>query len=112
MDAIELITLCRGLGATLIPNKDKLRIRSPQPLPADIMAALRQEKMQVIAELERQIQDESTCWFLAEWRRVSIPEWRRVLRECIENHNKQREDYTRWMLREILEDPDCKENHL
>lgn len=40
-----------------------------------------------------------------EWRRVSIPDWRRILRESIEQGDKKREEYARWMLREILLDP-------
>ena len=45
-------------------------------------------------------------WMLWEWRRVSIPEWRRILRECIESRDGRREEYARWMLREVLLDPD------
>jgi hypothetical protein len=46
---------------------------------------------------------------LWEWRRVSIPEWRRILQESIDDGDQQREDYARWMLREILLDPDYEE---
>jgi hypothetical protein len=48
-------------------------------------------------------------WMLWEWRRVSIPEWRRILQESIDKADKQREEYARWMLREILLDPDYEE---
>lgn len=46
---------------------------------------------------------------LWEWRRVSIPEWRRILEESINCRDLRREDYARWMLRDILLDPDYGE---
>ncbi|HZA23970.1 MAG TPA: hypothetical protein VFA32_15445, partial [Dehalococcoidia bacterium] len=46
---------------------------------------------------------------LWEWRRVSIPEWRRILQESADCGDKRREDYARWMLWEILLDPDYEE---
>jgi hypothetical protein len=46
---------------------------------------------------------------LEEWRQVSIPEWRRILGESIDNGDNRREEYARWMLREILLDPDYEE---
>jgi hypothetical protein len=48
-------------------------------------------------------------WMLWEWRRGSIPEWRRILQESISQGNTRREQYVRWMLREILLDPDYPE---
>lgn len=47
---------------------------------------------------------------LWEWRRVSIPEWQRILRESVDSGDSRREEYARWMLREILLDPDCEES--
>jgi hypothetical protein len=49
-------------------------------------------------------------WMLWEWRRVSIPEWRRILRESADHGDRRREEYARWMLREILLDPDYEES--
>jgi hypothetical protein len=46
---------------------------------------------------------------LWEWRRISIPEWRRILRESIDKGDHQREEYARWMLQDILLDPDYEE---
>jgi hypothetical protein len=109
MDTLELITLCRGMGAVLIPMNDKLKIKAPQPLPENILTALSQEKPRVIAELRYQLQQESECWFLAEWRRISIPDWRRILLESINAKDIKREEYSRWMLKEVLEDPEYKE---
>src|ERR671919_115032 len=33
---------------------------------------------------------------LWEWRRVSLPEWRRILQESIGSGNTRREEYARW----------------
>ena len=48
-------------------------------------------------------------WMLWEWRRVSIPQWRDVLNESIEKPDKKREEYARWMLRDVLLDPEYGE---
>ena len=48
-------------------------------------------------------------WMLWEWRRISIPEWRRILQESIDQRDQRREEYARWMLRDILLDPDYEE---
>ena len=45
-------------------------------------------------------------WMLWEWRRVSIPEWRRILQESHRQGDSHREEYARWMLKEILLDPE------
>ena len=48
-------------------------------------------------------------WMLWEWRRVSIPAWRRILQGSIASRDQEREEYARWMLRDILLDPDYPE---
>jgi hypothetical protein len=49
------------------------------------------------------------CWVLEQWRKESIPEWQGKLRESIENGDHEGEGYARWMLREILLDPEDQE---
>jgi hypothetical protein len=49
-------------------------------------------------------------WMLWEWRRVSIPEWQRILKQSLELGNIQSEKYARWMLRDILLDPGYPED--
>jgi len=44
------------------------------------------------------------AYTLSEWRRASIPEWRRILSESIEQGEADREKYARWMLSEVLFD--------
>lgn len=49
-------------------------------------------------------------WMLWEWRRVSIPQWRHILDEATKAGPKHRERYARWMLRDVLLDPDYRED--
>jgi hypothetical protein len=105
-DITALIEMCRGLGATLTPLEGRLKIQAPSPLPEDIIAELRLAKNEILTELRYRLRKESECWLLEEWRRISIPEWRRILRESIESGDRKREDYARWMLADILQDPD------
>ena len=51
-------------------------------------------------------------WVLWEWRRVSIPEWRHILGESVKAGDVRREGYARWMLREVLLDPEYQEDEL
>lgn len=60
-------------------------------------------------ELKRQLKSEAECWLLEEWYRISLPEWRRILNKRIEGQDKKREEYARWMLKEILDDPEYEE---
>mgnify|MGYP001404698946 CR=1 FL=1 len=48
-------------------------------------------------------------WVLREWRRLSIPDWRRILEKSITANDTAREAYARWMLRDILYDPSYQE---
>lgn len=48
-------------------------------------------------------------WMLWQWRRVSIPDWRRILQESVDQGDSKREEYARWMLREVLLDPEYEE---
>ena len=43
-------------------------------------------------------------WILSEWRKASIPNWRKILSESIEQGEAGREEYARWMLNEVLFD--------
>lgn len=58
------------------------------------------------AGLEPFLEEGFEPWMLWEWRRVSIPEWRTILEESIEQGDTRREKYARWMLRDVLLDPD------
>ncbi len=101
-----LLEQCRILGAKITPLEGRLKIEAATPLPDDLIAELKVAKSEILAELKHQLRKESECWILEEWRRISIPEWRKILRECIKTGDRKREDYARWMLLEILQDPD------
>ena len=82
-----LIKQCRDLQVSLIPVGDKLKMKGPRPLPDELMAALKEVKNDVMAELHRQLRLEAECWVLKEWRRTSLPTWRRILKESIQNND-------------------------
>ena len=46
---------------------------------------------------------------LEKWLRVSIPEWRRILIESTDKGDNRCAEYARWMLRDILLDPEYGE---
>lgn len=102
----DLLEECRHLGATLTVVDDRIRVKAPQPLPNEILNELRESKSQILAELRHQLKEEATCWLLEEWRRSSLPEWREILKNSIASGDKNREEYARWMLSEILDDTD------
>ena len=67
------------------------------------------EELLAKAGLEPTLDEGVEPWMLWEWRRVSIPEWQRILQESIAVGDQRREAYARWMLREVLLDPDYQE---
>jgi len=109
MDISLLLEKCRELGATFTPLDGRLRVQAPQPLPDELMADLKEAKSEILAELQRPLMGQNDFWLLEEWRRTSIPGWRRILQESIESNNTRREEYARWMLREVLDDPEYRE---
>ena len=67
------------------------------------------EELLTRAGYEPAVEEGFEPWMLWEWRRVSIPEWQRILQESIAVGDQRREAYARWMLREVLLDPDYQE---
>jgi hypothetical protein len=109
MNAATLLEKCRSFGATFIPMNDRFKVRAPEPLPEELITELRRAKSEIIAELRHESKIRGDCWLLEEWRRISLPEWRKILQVSIETGNANREQYARWMLREVLDDPEYKE---
>jgi len=109
MNAITLIERCRRLGATFTTVNDHIKVQAPEPLPDDLITGLREAKSQVIIQLRRELKNQAECWLLEEWRRISLPEWQWILKESMEGKDWKREEYARWMLREVLEDPEYRE---
>ncbi|MFC2000146.1 hypothetical protein ACFLXE_05255 [Chloroflexota bacterium] len=102
MEASSLIDECRAMGATFTLVGDQVRVRASNPLPDCLVATLRQLKPDVVAVLRGEKDKGFHCWMLEEWRRVSIPDWQRILAQSIEQGDTGREKYARWMLREVL----------
>jgi len=109
-NVVDLMERCRVLGAIFIHLNDRFKVQAPQPLPDDIIADLKEAKQFILQELRRQLRNESECWLLEEWRRTSIPEWRNILRQSIQAKDTKRQEYARWMLKEILLDPEYTED--
>ena len=103
MDLVSVLERCKALGITLTPVGNKLRMYPFSAIPPDLVEELRKNKAQIISLLRKV---DFNSWVLEEWRRVSIPEWRRILQESIDKKDQKREEYARWMLREILLDPE------
>jgi hypothetical protein len=109
-DVKALIEKCEALGATFTPLSDRFKVEAPHPLPDELVAELKKAKPQVMDELRWGLWDKAECWLLEEWAKTSIPGWREKLKEAIDIKNTKREEYARWMLREILEDPEYLED--
>ena len=111
-NALDLVKKARECGATFNLIDGHVRIRAPQPLSESLLAELRKFKPEVISELRRErsvLSKESEYWLLEEWRKTSIPNWRKILQESINTNDIKREEYALWMLREMLEDPEYLE---
>ena len=110
MNVSALIERCRILGATFVPYTDWVKVRAPAPLPDELIRELKASKHAVLAELKHERRRENDCWLLEQWRNTAIPEWRRILHMSAESNDTGREEYARWMLKEVLKDPDYPED--
>ena len=61
------------------------------------------------AGLEPSVEKGFEPWMLWEWRRVSTPQWRIILNESMAQDDTKREEYARWMLRDVLLDPEYRD---
>lgn len=106
-DVSRLLEECQALGASFRTVGRRVFVRAEKPLPGPLMDALRAARPQVKAAIDARCWAE--CWVLWEWRRVSIPEWRRILAESMEAGDQERTEYAVWMLGEVLQHADCME---
>ena len=105
MDATDILNRLRDLGVEVRADGDDLLLVPGSKVPADLASAISGARAEVISQLA----DGREPWILGEWRRVSIPDWRRILTDSIEQGDGRREDYARWMLREVLLDLEYEE---
>jgi hypothetical protein len=108
MELETILDQVKQLGINFTVAGDRIRYRPASRMPPDLIETLRSHKAELLQALRQRQTPESdlACWVLEEWRRVSIPEWRRILKDSIEQGDRKREEYARWMLREVLLDPE------
>ena len=104
-DIRALVDEARALGAHFVVTGEKVKVGAPVPLPSELVTKLRQHKTELVEYLNL----DHEPWMLKEWRKLSIPEWRQILEESKQSNESRRADYARWMLREILLDPEYEE---
>lgn len=97
--AAELIKKIDSSKRKLSLKMGRLELDVPLDLPDALVDLLRQHKPELLAYLQRESFD---CWVLEEWRRCSIPQWREILAKSEMRGDKDRVDYARWMLGEVL----------
>ena len=98
----------RDLAERISRGRQAVRIANQRGLDTSEWKR-RLEELFAAAGCEPKVEEGLEPWMLWEWRRVSIPPWRRILQESAEEGNCKRMEYARWMLREILLDPDYEE---
>ena len=106
----EILKRLNERGVSIKVDGDDLVLSPATGVPQDLVTAIRENKTSLLMYLTNDQDSESfEPWALREWRRVSIPEWRRILAETLDDGDKKREEYARWMLRDILLDPEYQE---
>jgi hypothetical protein len=113
MDRLTLLTQAAEAGLRVTADGDRLIVRGPRKAEP-IAKALLEHKAEIMALLsdpdrEPAVEEGLVPWMLWEWRRISIPEWRSILQESIVKGDARREEYARWMLRDILLDHEYRE---
>ena len=107
MEVTEILSRLQYLGVEVKADGDNLLLVPGSRVPTDLVSAIRGSKAEVLSRLA----DDFEPWMLWEWRRISIPEWRRILSESMKRADHRREKYARWMLAEVLLDPEDEEPH-
>jgi hypothetical protein len=110
MDAEIILKNVQQLGVTLTLVGNKIRYTPKSQITSELLEELKEHRSEILSKLRQEQNTTVQCWILEEWRQTSLPSWRRILKESVEQNNKNREEYARWMLKEVLEDPEYKEN--
>ena len=116
MNVEQLLDRLRRHGVAVSFSGGKIRLVPGSRVPAYLVARLQDKKAAVcnyfLARHDHFGTSETEthgCLPLELWRRLSLPEWRENLRQSTESGDKNQEEYARWMLREILLDPQYRE---
>ena len=88
----------RGIELTLIGNSIHYKAREGL-LDRTLLMDMHNHKQELIDQL-RQLEEGDRV--LDRWRRDSIPQWKAILAESIDEVDEGRRDYAIWMLREVL----------
>ena len=109
----EILKRLTERGVSIKVDGDDLVLSPATDVPQDLVRVIRENKASLLLHLAHDHGREAfEPWVLWEWRRVSIPEWRHILGESVEAGDVRREGYARWMLREVLLDPEYQEDEL
>ncbi len=100
----------RDLAERIGRGREAVRIANQRGLDTSEWKR-RLEELFAAAGCEPKVEEGLEPWMLWEWRRVSIPLWRDILKESVIKGDIQREEYARWMLMEILLDPAYEEGN-
>ena len=114
MNVEQLLDRLRRHGVSVSVSGGQIRLVPGSRVPGHLVALLQDNKAAVcnyfFANPDSSGTGRHDCWPLELWRRLSIPEWRERLRQSVESGDKNQEEYARWMLREILLDPQYREH--
>jgi hypothetical protein len=100
MDVTQLLDTLRALGVSMIPNGNRLRVRPASKVPIHLWPLIERYKPEILQTLTPPT---PIPWMLEEWRRQSIPQWRRIYRESVAKGGEMRAEYAVWMLTQVLE---------
>ena len=115
MNVEQLLDRLRRHGVAVTVSSGQIRLVPGSRVPGNLVAQLQDNKSAVCDYFYAQSAHSApktwpNCWPLELWRRMSLPEWRERLRQSVESGDKNQEEYARWMLREILLDPQYRED--
>lgn len=111
MDISEPIIRAFELCARFDLEGDQTKVRAPEPLPQGLLCELRLYRREITSNVTYESRPKaSDCSVLAEWHLVSIPQCRLVLRDSRLRNDHRLAEYARWMLRDVLLDPEYQED--
>ena len=106
----DILERLHDLQVSIDVDGSDLVLRPKSALPKKLIEEVLLNKAAIILHLKHEENTDSfEPWALQEWRKVSIPQWRAALAESIKFEDEHKEQYARWMLIEVLQDPAAQE---